>query len=418
MDNYLEREYSALEERLGFYFGRLISYPLVPPEHVYFSLTNRCNLRCKMCNIPALSSRERDELNSEKCKEIIDQIADLKINHLIFSGGEPLLRRDIFDLVAHAVNRRIKMVDIITNGLLIDETVAKKLVNLGLNHITISIDGLEETNDFIRGKGSFQKAIEAVDLINKYKNNKLPTIGINFTIMNCNFNQILPIIDLARGKKCNIVVLQPMLSDNTDMQERKKNELWVSEENIHKLKEIIREVLELKKTLQDFSIHVNEKILEMIPNYFAGLPLDNSLKCYEGIVRIVITNNGDLWSCQGSYGNLRRSSLKDCWFSYKANGIRHRVRNCQSHCLQSCIHLAELSDIHSEVKKFKILIDKEKASKEYINRLLVSLINYKSQLKRKKIIRYFQNIFKWDKDDFRELNLEIAKISRVIKDLT
>lgn len=419
MNNHLEKECVILEAKLGFYFGRLISYPLVPPEHVYFPLTNRCNLRCKMCNIPNSANREQVDLTFKECKRVIDQIVDLRINHLIFSGGEPLLRKDIFDLIAYAVNKRIKMVDMITNGVLVDETVAKRLIRFGMNHITVSIDGLEEANDFIRGKDSFKKAIEAIDLINKYKNNNLPTVGINFTIMNYNFNQILPIIDLARTKKCNIIVLQPMLSDNTEMQERKKNELWISEDNMHKLKEIIREVLELKKILQDISIHVNEKILEMIPAYFAGLPLDRDLKCYENIVRIVITNNGDLWSCQGIYGNLRKGSLKDIWFSREANNIRCKVKNCQSHCLQSCIHLAEISDIYSEITKFKTLVDKQGETKKYINRLMTLLANYKSRLKRQQIIRYFQNMVKPDKkDSLKELNLEIVKISKTIKDLS
>lgn len=414
----IEENWLNLKRNCDYYFSRIIDYPLCPPEHVYFCLTSRCNLKCKMCTVWHSPNREEDELNIEESKKIIDQIADLKINHLIFSGGEPLLRKDIFDLIAYAIDKKIKMVDVITNGLLIDERVAQKLVNLNLNHVTISIDGLEETNDFIRGKGSFKKALEAIDLIKKYKNNKFPTVGINFTIIDYNIDQILPMIDLAKIKGCHIIVLQPMLPDNANMKQRNKHELWVCEENILKLREVITEVIELKKTIQNLSIHVNEKILEMIPSYFAGLPLDRNLKCYEAIVRIVISYNGYLWACRGIYGNLRKSSLRNCWFSPQAKKIRQEIKQCRSHCLQSCVHLAELSDIYTETREFKNSIDKVKENEEYIKGLLVLFKNY-NLLLTKKLIKCLRTESGRDKNNYlNELKSEITKTSEIIKGLT
>jgi len=343
MNNKLEikRSWLFLKRNCGHYFSSIFNYPMYPPEHVYFSLTNKCNLRCKICRISKVLTNEDDELTTEEWKEIIDQVVDMKINHIIFSGGEPLLREDIFDLIAYAVDKKIKLVDVTTNGILIDETVAKKLVDIGVNPVTISIDGLEETNDFIRGKGSFQKAMRAFDFINKYRNSNLPMLGINFTITDFNIDQILPVIDLARNKKCNFFLLQPMLSDNTNMQARRKNELWVSGKNISELKKVIRKVLKLKRSLRNLSIRVNNRVLEMIPAYFIGQPLSRNLRCFEGIVRIVICLNGDLWSCRGIYGNLRNNSLENCWFSSRAKKIRQEVKQCKNHCLQNCIYLTE-----------------------------------------------------------------------------
>jgi len=370
-----------------------------------------------MCTVSYSSDRE-EELNTRECKKIIDQIVDLKINHLIFSGGEPLLRKDIFDLIVYAVDKKIKMIDVISNGTLIDEDMARRLVKCGLTHITISMDGLEDTNDFIRGKGSFHKATRAIDLINKYKNKGLPTIGINFTIMNCNINQILPIIDLAKTKRCSIVVLQPMLCDNVYMQRRNINELWVSEVNIPKLKEVMEEVIELKKKMWSLSIHVNDKILEMTPAYFAGFPLGTNLKCYEGIVRIVISYNGDLWACRGTYGNLKkRSLLRNLWISPQAKKIRDEIKKCQSHCLQSCIYLTELSDVYSEVKKFKDLINKIEEKEKYTKRLSVLFKTYNFLLE-KKLIKYRKNEPRENEDTyFNELKSEITKTSEIMKSL-
>ena len=77
MDKYLERELMKVEDMIGFYASRIISYPLVPPEHVYFSLTNRCCLRCVMCDIPKSPGRQEDELTTEEAKGIILQIKEL-----------------------------------------------------------------------------------------------------------------------------------------------------------------------------------------------------------------------------------------------------------------------------------------------------------------------------------------------------
>jgi len=76
---------------LGYYCSRAISQPLTVPEHVYFSLTNRCNLQCRMCSIGSSAADIKRELSTAKIKDIILEIKALGIQHLIFSGGEPLL---------------------------------------------------------------------------------------------------------------------------------------------------------------------------------------------------------------------------------------------------------------------------------------------------------------------------------------
>lgn len=411
----LEKRWLDLKRNCDYYFSRVIDYPLCPPEHVYFSSTGRCNLKCKMCSIPRPENRIEDELTTLEVKTLIDQIADMKIDHLTFSGGEPLLRKDIFELIEYAVDKKIRMVDMISNGLLINEKAAKKLVSSGVTHITVSIDGLEEADDFIRGKGSFKKAVKALDLINKYRNNNFPSLGINFTIMDCNIGHILPIIDLAREKQCNIVVFQPVLSDNTDMQERNRNELWVSQKNIPLLKKTMEEVINLKKTMRDLTIHVNERILAMVADYFSGLPLGGNLQCYECIVRIVVSHNGDLWTCKGIYGNMKTGLLRSRWLSFKAKTIRQDIKQCQNHCLQSCIHLAELSDVYSEIGKFESAITGGQADGEYGEKL-TALLERHMFLLRKKLAKNSKRAYAADKDaSSNKLKLEIGNLSKILE---
>ena len=414
----INKKWSDLKRKCDFYFSRIIAYPLSPPEHLYLSLTTRCNLKCLMCGVSIESSSESDELSTAECKRLIDQSAGLGIGHLIFSGGEPLLRRDIFDLIEYAVSKDIAMVDIITNGLLIDDGAANNLTRIGLNHITVALDGLEGVHNGIRGEGSYRRTVQAIDFVNKHRKNRLPTVGINFTIMDCNIDQILPVITLALEKRCNSVVLQPVLSDNTDMRQRKKGPFWVSEANIPKLRDILNEVLEIKRASRGLSIHVNEKVLKLIPDYFSGAGISDRLECYEGIVRMVVTHSGDLWTCLGVIGNIRKKALKSCWLSFEAERIRKEAVRCKEHCLQSCVHLPELSDIYLEAGEFANLIRAEGAEDSYLKKLLILFKGYRRMLIMKKWNNCFANIFRsGTTDTHKNLNDEIMLIPEVIKKL-
>ncbi|MBZ9577964.1 radical SAM protein [Patescibacteria group bacterium] len=357
MNNRLEKEYTMLEEKLGYYFGRVLSYPLIPPEHVYFSPTNRCNLRCKMCAINKTSDKAK-ELTTSKIKETICQIEGMGIKHLIFSGGEPLMRDDLLAIAEFAVTHSIEKVDIVTNGVLLNDKIIQKLLEIKLNHITISLDGLEDTNDEIRGKTVFNKAEKNINKLIYYKSkykSLFPTVGINFTIMDKNINDILPMIEFARANKCNCIIFQPLLSNNIKMSEKRKNDLWPSKENIIKLKKYMQKIIHLKDTLEDFEICTDKAVLEALPGYFKGESPGSGFRCYETIKRIVIGYDGKVWSCVGMYGDLEKKSLKEIWFSQEAMRIRNIVKQCNKHCLQDCVYLP--SDILADIRRlFKRIV--------------------------------------------------------------
>lgn len=387
MEAQLEKECINFEEKLGFYSGRVIAYPLIPPEHVYFSLTNRCNLRCKMCGIPTTPSKVEDELPTAKVKEVVYQIKELGIRHLILSGGEPLLRKDLLDIIEFATLNSIEMVDIISNGILLNDNIIQQLIKIRLNHITVSLDGLPQTNNNIRGERTFALSEENIDKINFYKSiykSSFPTIGINFTIMDKNIDDILPMIEFARLKKCNIIVFQPILFNNTKMYEKKKNILWPSRENVHKLQKTIKKVIDLKRKLQDIYIYTDISILEALPAYFNGMRPGNDFRCYEAIKRIVITYDGTLWSCSGAYGDLKKQSLKEIWFSKKAQEARNKVKTCKEHCLQDCVYFP--SNIFTQAKHLidKIILRDEKEKNEAKSRLLAIIEHYINILSKNK----------------------------------
>jgi len=349
MDLFARRELNQWKDTLGFYFGRVLSRPLVPPEHVYFNLTNRCNLRCKMCDIPDIPSNVNQELSVEELKNIIGQINDLGVRHIIFSGGEPFLKEGLFELVSYAVSCGIEMVDIITNGTQLDDAKCEQMIRLKVNNVSFSLDGLKEKNDFIRGPGVFEKVKSNIERLNHYKsvyNTFFPTLIINCTVMGANIADIVPLVEFARDHKCSIL-FQPLMANNTKMYEEAKDDLWPSLKDIDSLKSVWKKVLSLKSDFKETNIFTDSAILGAMPSYFKGKKVFKSFNCYEAIKRIVISYDGVLWSCFGVYGNLKNKSLKELWFCHKAKKIRESAKKCKSFCMQDCIYFP--TDIVAQV---------------------------------------------------------------------
>ncbi len=143
---------------------------------IIWNLTNRCNLLCHHCYSKA-DIYEKDTLSLEQIKKTIDELKQANINFVIFSGGEPLLRKDIFEIASYMKEKKI-FTYLSTNGFYINEKNVQKIINT-FNYIGISIDGIEEVHDNFRGhKGAYKKAIEAIKLITKYGGNA----GIRFTL--------------------------------------------------------------------------------------------------------------------------------------------------------------------------------------------------------------------------------------------
>jgi radical SAM protein with 4Fe4S-binding SPASM domain len=129
---------------------------------VVWNVTRTCNLRCVHCYSDSYAQKYPGELTTEEAKRVIDDLAGFGVPALLFSGGEPLTRPDLFELIRSAVGRGLR-VTLSTNGTLIDETTAKWLKDAGLTYVGISIDGIGETNDLFRGKkGAFDAAVRGI----------------------------------------------------------------------------------------------------------------------------------------------------------------------------------------------------------------------------------------------------------------
>ncbi len=164
------------------------------PLVVSWNVTRKCNLACSHCYINAAKDELQGELNTEEAKRLIDQISDVSRPLLILSGGEPLLRPDIYDLIQYGAGKGLRM-GLGSNGSLIDQEVAKNLKAAGVKTVSISLDSRNpEKHDEFRGvKGSWQKAVEAITALRQ--NGVL--VQVNTTVTQQNHNEIDEIMSLA-----------------------------------------------------------------------------------------------------------------------------------------------------------------------------------------------------------------------------
>ncbi len=133
-----------------------------PRPVVVWNCTRQCNLRCIHCYASAGNRRARGEMDIAAGKAFIGDLADFGVPVLLFSGGEPLLRKDLFELASLAGEQGIRIA-LSTNGTLITDKVAREISNIGFAEVGISLDGIGVSNDYFRGKeGAYQAALNGI----------------------------------------------------------------------------------------------------------------------------------------------------------------------------------------------------------------------------------------------------------------
>ncbi|SDK82957.1 12,18-didecarboxysiroheme deacetylase [Maridesulfovibrio ferrireducens] len=161
---------------------------------VVWNMTRRCNLKCVHCYAQAVDPEGKDEISTSQAKTIIDDLAQFGAPVMLFSGGEPLVRKDLVELAHYTVGKGMRAV-ISTNGTLITKDKAKELKEVGLSYVGISLDGGEETHDKFRGvKGSFKKALQGVE---NCKAEGLK-VGLRFTLNKHNWKEVPTIFKLLK----------------------------------------------------------------------------------------------------------------------------------------------------------------------------------------------------------------------------
>ena len=345
------RKFTELLRLAGFWLSRRVNYPFVGPQTVQFSLTSRCNLRCKMCNI-AGRQPEEEELSTSCIKRLMDQAAQWGVREVLFTGGEPFLRNDIYELCSYASEKGLRSV-ITTNGTLLDEAACRRLADCGAGHLHFSLDGLENTHDSLRGKGVFSAVVKAFGLLQSERRRGASfSLGAAFTVMDVNAGELCGFMRLCAESGVDVVNFQPFTPDNADFSgEDPMAGLWPSIEKIALLREQIA-------LLGEMSINkpaiLQEPSLELLPEYYAGTLKPEDWVCFGGFkTAFICYSKGKplLYTCHGICGDLDTVPLREAWVSSEAYRLRLHSRSCKKPCLQSCYSLSAASSMPAMWRK-------------------------------------------------------------------
>ncbi len=312
------------------------------PIHPVWEVTNACNLRCRQCH--ANSGKPfPDELSTEEGKRLLDDMAAIgEFRMLALGGGEPLIRPDIFELVAYARNLGLE-ISIATNGTLLTTEMIRKFRRMGVANIAVGLNANDEIvhEQITHVPGSFAKSKRAIYATLEAGLN----LQINTTVMKENRQSIPGLLDFASEVDAQIVLLYQLVPEG-----RGEEEMELSMKEYRSLTELVvdkqkvsRAIIEPTCSPQYWAYLINLKMdhkgrpppkieMKLAEVLFKGCVAGSGL-CY-------IKPDGEVWPCPFvplSAGNVREHPLEELWYkSDLFNSLRDRERLTGEKC-RACL---------------------------------------------------------------------------------
>jgi len=293
--------------KTGLLSGIPALYPAleIKPSSCTIMLTDRCNLKCVMCR--QWRKTPQEELKFEDWKSIIDDLKKNGIKNIHLTGGEPLLRKDIRELISYSSQNGF-VVGLTTNGMLIQKENLEDFVNAGLRSVAISMDAVGAEYDKMRGvSNAFERVKEAVSVISQVKKERKIDAYINFTLMKSNISELKNVKKLADdiGLPVGICLLDKS-SFLFDLEENRKA-FWITEDkDFEDLRGIVN-FLKSEKAANPRSLITNFPAIDFIEQYFND-PIQKRIPCVSSQDRIVIDAYGNLLGgcmSMGNFGNIK-----------------------------------------------------------------------------------------------------------------
>lgn len=279
--------------------------PTPRPLALLAELTYRCPLHCPYCSNPLELARYRNELDTATWQRVLTEAAQLGVVQVHFSGGEPLIRRDLAELVRHA--RQLDLYSNLSTGAtLADEAVLQRLREAGLDALQVSLlDTRPQENDWLAGATSFDKKRQAIENARRLG---FP-ITLNVVLHRHNLDRIEEVIDLALQWDVDRLELAHVQYTGWAFQNRAA--LLPTQAQVEKAAAVVAHA----------RAHLNNRpdILHVLPDYFQRYPK----ACLHGWGRVFLTvaPDGAVLPCQTAreipgldFPNVRDSSLEDIWF--------------------------------------------------------------------------------------------------------
>ena len=342
-DPYMRKGFAVIIRSIAEY-GITRPQKLIAPFMVVWNFTKQCNLKCKHCYANATPYPAPDELTLEEKLSVVDQLDEAGVAAISFSGGEPLINRDFWKVAEYAYSKGFYL-SIATNGTLISEKVAKRLVEVGIRYVEISLDGpTPEIHDEFRGvKGAFKATIRGI------KNAKAAglTVGIATTATHENLDSIPDIIQLARDLNVDRFIVFNFVPTGRGKNIIKEDLTPIEREKLMKYlyKEWGKGTMQIFSTCPAYSrislTAADEGAGEKIsPTHFAEMELPAEFGgaakaltefiggCGAGRIYCSIEHNGDIQPCVFlpiKVGNVIKDGFSNVWKNSEVlNALRDR----------------------------------------------------------------------------------------------
>ncbi len=188
--------------------GHLLQFSKDKKPVVVWNCTRACNLRCVHCYASSDGRCADNELSFDEGRELIDNLADFGVPVLLFSGGEPLCRKDMPELAKYAVSKGMRAV-VSTNGTLITDKMAERLKLVGLSYVGVSLDGMQVVNDKFRGvEHAFERALEGIRACKRAG----IKVGLRYTLTRYNIDELPAIFQLLADENIPRVCFYHLVS--------------------------------------------------------------------------------------------------------------------------------------------------------------------------------------------------------------
>lgn len=295
------------------------------PKIIAWEITRSCPLSCIHCRGSARLESYENELSLDECKKLIDEVSYISKPLLILTGGEPILRKDVFEIASYATEKGSRVVLATCGAMLTDESV-QKLIDAGVKRISVSIDGANsETHDKFRGiKGAFDSALKGIETLRKAG----LEFQINTTVTKLNIDEIEDILNLAikvGAVAFDLFLLVPVGRGKALLEQEippdKYEEIlqWIAEKRISA-------PIHIKPTCAPhFARIVRQK------KYPLQSGRDSSGGCLGGKSFCFISHIGDVQICgfmEANCGNIRHQSFSEIWENLP---ILKAIRNIDSY---------------------------------------------------------------------------------------
>lgn len=277
------------------------------PFNIAWELTLACNLRCSHCGSSAGLPRA-DELTTKEALKICDQFPVLVVQEVDFTGGEPLLRADWPDIAQHLKDLDIST-NMVTNGMALDQTTIGTMKDVGIANVGISLDGLEQTHDRIRGvNGAFQQVMKGMKMM---KDANLPFVVLT-TVNSLNIGELPAIMKMLQSLGVRRWRAQPLIPMG---RVKSCQELEMNDGVILELGRFIR-LYRARAEKEGLQITPADGLQYIDETWMPELPWTG---CSAGWITCGISSDGKVRGCLALpdeliEGDLRKEDLWDIWF--------------------------------------------------------------------------------------------------------